>query len=184
MWTLFAPLILQARRCGEGYCWLDLRHPGGAGIGCYHCDIDCYCLWTWDSPVAQMVRYLPAMKETWARFLGWEDPWRRKWQPTPVLLPRKFHGWRSLVGYSPRGHKESEMTKGLHFHFRGHGALINFNSCLENTWILGTECPCSSIYVSCSKNMPTQRAVSCATQVGLKKDGSFVFLCVLCAFLF
>ena len=27
--------------------------------------------------------------------------WRRKWQPTPVLLPRKFHGWRSLVGYSP-----------------------------------------------------------------------------------
>ena len=30
-------------------------------------------------------------------------PWRRKWQPTPVLLPRKFHGWRSLVGYSPWG---------------------------------------------------------------------------------
>ena len=28
-------------------------------------------------------------------------PWRRKWQPTPVLLPEKFHGWRSLVGYSP-----------------------------------------------------------------------------------
>ena len=34
-------------------------------------------------------------------------PWRRKWQPTPVLLPRKFHGWRSLVGYSPWGRKES-----------------------------------------------------------------------------
>ena len=30
-------------------------------------------------------------------------PWRRKWQPTPVLLPEKFHGWRSLVGYSPWG---------------------------------------------------------------------------------
>ena len=28
-------------------------------------------------------------------------PWRRQWQPTPVLLPGKFHGWRSLVGYSP-----------------------------------------------------------------------------------
>ena len=28
-------------------------------------------------------------------------PWRRKWQPTPVLLPEKFHGWRSLIGYSP-----------------------------------------------------------------------------------
>ena len=33
-------------------------------------------------------------------------PWRRKWQPTPVLLPRKFHGWKSLVGYSPWGCKE------------------------------------------------------------------------------
>ena len=30
-------------------------------------------------------------------------PWRRKWQPTPVFLPGKFHGWRSLVGCSPWG---------------------------------------------------------------------------------
>jgi len=37
--------------------------------------------------------------------------WRRKWQPTPVLLPRKFHGWRSLVGYSPWGHKQSDTTE-------------------------------------------------------------------------
>ena len=35
-------------------------------------------------------------------------------QPTPVLLPGKFHGWRSLVGYSPWGHKESDMTERLH----------------------------------------------------------------------
>ena len=32
-------------------------------------------------------------------------PWRRKWQPTPVFLPGKFHGQRSLTGYSPRGHE-------------------------------------------------------------------------------
>ena len=32
-------------------------------------------------------------------------PWRRKWQPTPVFLPGKVHGQRSLVGYSPWGHK-------------------------------------------------------------------------------
>ena len=44
-------------------------------------------------------------------------PWRRKWQPTPVLLPGKFHGWRSLAGYSPWGSKESDMTERLHFHF-------------------------------------------------------------------
>ena len=37
-------------------------------------------------------------------------PWRRKWQPTPVLLPGEFHGLRSLVGYSPWGRKESDMT--------------------------------------------------------------------------
>ena len=41
-------------------------------------------------------------------------PWRRKWQPTPVLLPGEFHGQKSLVGYSPWGRKESDMTEWLH----------------------------------------------------------------------
>ena len=50
------------------------------------------------------------------RFNPWvrKIPWRRKWQPTPVFLPGKAHGQRSLAGYSPLGHKESattEMTK-------------------------------------------------------------------------
>ena len=44
-------------------------------------------------------------------------PWRRKWQPTPVLLPGKSHGQRTLVGYSPWDHKESDMTEWLHFLF-------------------------------------------------------------------
>ena len=44
-------------------------------------------------------------------------PWRRKWQPTPVLLLGKSRGWRSLVGYSPWGRKESDMTEQLHFTF-------------------------------------------------------------------
>ena len=38
-------------------------------------------------------------------------PWRREWQPTPIFLPGEFHGQRSLVGYSPWGHKESNMTE-------------------------------------------------------------------------
>ena len=42
---------------------------------------------------------------------------RRQWQPTPVLLLGKFHGWRSLVGYSPWGREYSDMTKWLRFHF-------------------------------------------------------------------
>ena len=39
--------------------------------------------------------------------------WRRQWHPTPVLLPGKSHGWRSLVGCSPWGHQESDMTERL-----------------------------------------------------------------------
>ena len=42
-------------------------------------------------------------------------PWRRQWQPTPVFLPGKSHGLRSLVGYNPWGHKELDTTERLHF---------------------------------------------------------------------
>ena len=53
----------------------------------------------------------------------WKIPWRKKWQPTPAFLPGKSHGQRSLVGYSPRGHKESDTTEQLHFqlHFHRYG---------------------------------------------------------------
>ena len=43
-------------------------------------------------------------------------PWRRIWQSTPVLLPGKSHGQRSVVGYSPWGLKESDTTEQLHIH--------------------------------------------------------------------
>ena len=63
--------------------------------------------------------------------------WRRQWHPTPVLLPGKSHGRRSLVGCSPWGHKESDTTEWLHFHFsiscigEGNGTSLQ-RSCLEN----------------------------------------------------
>ena len=63
--------------------------------------------------------------------------WRRQWHPTPVLLPGKPHGWRSLVGCSPWGRKESDMTEQLHFHFslsctgEGNGNPLQC-PCLEN----------------------------------------------------
>ena len=72
------------------------------------------CIWA--SLVAQMVKNLPAMWELWVRSLGWEDPLGRGMATTPVTLPGEFHGQRSLVGYSPSGHKESDTTKRLHFH--------------------------------------------------------------------
>ena len=42
--------------------------------------------------------------------------WRRQWHPTPVLLPGKSHGWRSLIGCSPWGRYELDTTERLHFH--------------------------------------------------------------------
>ena len=54
------------------------------------------------------------MRDTWVRSLGWEDPWRRARQPTPVFLPGEFYGERSLACYSPWGHKESDTTE--HFY--------------------------------------------------------------------
>ena len=62
---------------------------------------------------------------------------RRQWQPTPVLLPGKSHGRRSLLGCSPWGRKESDTTEWLHFHFslscigEGNGNPLQY-SCLEN----------------------------------------------------
>ena len=58
-----------------------------------------------------MVKNRPGMQETQVQSLGWEDPWRRKWQPTPVFVPAEFHRQRGLVGYSPRGCRESDMTE-------------------------------------------------------------------------
>ena len=58
---------------------------------------------------------LPTVQET-NRLDPWVGKilWRRKWQPTPVLLPGKSHGWGSMVGYSPWGCKELDMTELLH----------------------------------------------------------------------
>ena len=62
-----------------------------------------------------MVRCLPAIRETRVRSWVGKISWRRKWQSTPVLLPGKSHGQRSLVGYSLWGCKESDTTERLHF---------------------------------------------------------------------
>ena len=66
-----------------------------------------------------------------------EDHRRRRWHSTPVLLPGKSHGLRSLVGSSPWGSEESDTTERLHFHFSlsciGKGNDNPFQcSCLEN----------------------------------------------------
>ena len=93
--------------------------------------------WWLSSLVAQIVKNLPAMRTP--GFCPWvgKIPQRRAWQPTPVLLPGKSHGRRSLIGCSPWGHEELDMTEQLHFHFslscigEGNGNPLQC-SCLEN----------------------------------------------------
>ena len=111
--------------------------------------------------VAQTVKRLPTMRETWVQSLGWEDllekgiathssilasPWppkhglkeifrRRWWKPTPVLLPGKSHGRRSLVGCSPWGCEESDTYWATSLSLlclgEGNGNPLQC-SCLEN----------------------------------------------------
>ena len=61
----------------------------------------------WSSLVAQMVKNQPAMQETWVRSLGWEDLLEKG------ISTGDFQGQRSLTGYSPWGHKESDTTERL-----------------------------------------------------------------------
>ena len=59
----------------------------------------------WASLIAQSVKNLPAMQEIWVRFLGQEDLLEKEMATSPVSLPEKFHGQRSLAGYTSWGHK-------------------------------------------------------------------------------
>ena len=80
----------------------------------------------------QKRKKISALKNYW--YLT--SQWRRQWQPTPVLLPGKSHGWRSLLGCSPWGRQEWDTTERLHFHFslsctgEGNGNPLQYY-CLE-----------------------------------------------------
>ena len=68
--------------------------------------------------MAQRLKRLPAMRETWVRSLGREDsPGEGNGNPLQYSCLENPHGQRSLVGYSPRGCKELDRTEQLHFHF-------------------------------------------------------------------
>ena len=62
-----------------------------------------------------MVKHLSTMRETRVRSLGWEDPLEKEMAIHSRTIAWKIHGQRSLVGYSPWGRKESDMTERLHF---------------------------------------------------------------------
>ena len=64
--------------------------------------------------MAQLVKNLPTMWETWIRFLAWKSPWSGAWQPTPIFLPGESP-WTEKPGglYSPWSRKQSDMTERL-----------------------------------------------------------------------
>ena len=70
--------------------------------------------WFRASQVAWWLRIHLPMQEIQVQSLVGKIPWRRKWQLTPEFLPGKSHGQRSLVGYSPWGHKELNTAKHTH----------------------------------------------------------------------
>ena len=91
------------------------------------------------SLIAQSVKNLPAMQETWIRTLGWEDPLEKEVaNNTPVLLPGKSQGQRSLAGYSPWDQRVSSDL----------ATKITAN-CLFNTWINIYRISCSSVAKLC-----------------------------------
>ena len=62
-------------------------------------------------------------------------PWRKEWHTAPVFLPRKFHGQRSLLGYNPGGHKESDMTEQLSTHTEhAHTLIISVDTNKGKIW--------------------------------------------------
>ena len=78
-----------------------------------------------------MVKNLPAVQETWVQFLGWEDPLEKEMATHSSILAWESHGQRSLAGYNPWGHKESDTTEKLlslfYFHMSSLGkGLFNF----------------------------------------------------------
>ena len=118
-------------------------------LGCFHvlAIINC-CNEHWGTPVSFNSGFLCVYAQQWECWVIWqfysqffkESPLfsqRRQWHPTPVLLPGKSHGQRSLVGCSPWGREESDMTERLHFHFslscigEGNGNPLQCSSCLE-----------------------------------------------------
>ena len=70
-----------------------------------------------------MVKNLPARQETWVQSLGPEDPLEKGMATPPVFLPGESHGQKSLVGYSPWGRKESDMTEQLTHTYGEYGGL-------------------------------------------------------------
>ena len=81
-------------------------------------------------------------------------PWRRAWQPTPVLIPRESSGQRNLVGYIPQGCKELDMTE-VTWHIRVGSRHTGFSNCsawTQQLWHMGLVAPRHGIFLDKRQN--------------------------------
>ena len=105
---------LASPQCVAGDSWKESLHLKK----CTHID--------GASLVAQEGKNLPAMQQTWVWSLGWEDPLEKGMAThSPGFLPGESHGQRSLVGYSPWGHKSWTRLSDWRFHTRRHTSTFN-----------------------------------------------------------
>ena len=134
--------------------------------------------------MSQTVKNLPAMQETQGQSLSWEDPHRRKWQPTPAFLPGESHGQRSLAGYTPWCCKESDRVTNTFPFFHegpvedsGVRSLFSGTSCSEicsagflilrstgNTPVTHNPSPCLGHISPCPGRCPGAHTLSAATR--------------------
>ena len=107
--------------CGAGSFLIPTPHQLQVGYGTKFAQLRFYYDFSWGfpdgSPGKESARNAGDTGDVGSIPGLGKSPWRRKWQPTPGFLPKKSHGQRSLVGYSPQGRKESDMTERLHFPF-------------------------------------------------------------------
>ena len=129
---LFLPFYSVPR----SFDWRKLRLPGGQTTSPLFSE----------HPTCPTPHTVPFLEEGHLDLaaLHFSNPWRRKWKPTPVFLPGESHTQRSMMGYSPWGRKESDMTEDTAQHFSN----ITTNSlCLRSPCVLsqgrpeGTQLP-------------------------------------------
>ena len=137
--TLHHPEIIMQGPAAFSLGWMSLRGVGGTFRAWLSCVVASFplCGKSVDSVRRRRgqlrMRWLDGSPNLWT----WIWASFQSWHSTPVLLPGKSHGWRSLVGCSPWGLEESDMTEWLHFHFslscigEGNGNPLQC-SCLEN----------------------------------------------------
>ena len=130
-----------------------------------------YCLWGSQGKNTEVVCHSLLQWSTfcqnsppWPVHFGWlYKAWRRKWQPTLVFSPGESHGWRSLVGYSARGHKESDTTvTSLHLHSMAHSFIeLDKAMVMWSDWLVFCDCGFQSVFPLMKKDRRLMEASWC-----------------------